>query len=83
MATKKEETKKATKEQVAEVTEPATEKASGELGSDQVQESMDDATAKGYIGVKADPVPNECYGVQQQGAVNEAQNAGESKSDGK
>jgi hypothetical protein len=40
------------------------EKASGELGSDQVQKAVDEAEAKGYIGVKVDPRPNSDYSME-------------------
>lgn len=40
------------------------EKASGALGSDEVQEKTDEAEAKGYIGVKADPRPNSDYSME-------------------
>lgn len=48
------------------------EKASGELGSDEIQQATDEAEAKGYIGVKTDPRPNEDYTVAGVLAAREA-----------
>jgi hypothetical protein len=42
---------------------PGLEKASGALGSDEVQEQMDEEQAQGYWGHKVDPTPNENYTV--------------------
>lgn len=34
-----------------------------DLGIDEVQDKVDDMNAKGYMGYKADPLPNEHYTV--------------------
>lgn len=39
------------------------EKKSGDLGQAEVQKRMDEATEQGFIGVEADPTPNENYSV--------------------
>lgn len=40
------------------------EKGKGDVGQEEVQAKVDEAEAKGYIGVKTDPEPNESYTVQ-------------------
>lgn len=37
------------------------EKASGELGTDELQKATDEAEVKGFIGEKTDPRPNSFY----------------------
>ena len=39
------------------------ERGEGDAGQTEVQEAMDEATEQGFIGEKADPVPNEAYTV--------------------
>ena len=36
----------------------------GDLGQAEVQANMDEATEQGFIGVEADPTPNENYTVE-------------------
>jgi hypothetical protein len=40
------------------------EKASGALGTDEVQRQVDEDEAKGYHGVKTDPLPNSAYSLE-------------------
>lgn len=40
------------------------DKSSTDAGAAQVQAAMDEATAKGYLGEKTDPTPNEHYTLQ-------------------
>jgi hypothetical protein len=41
----------------------ARKKTTDDLGAGEVQEAFDEAEAKGYVGKKVDPTPNENYTV--------------------
>ncbi len=45
---------------------PEKKQQSEDAGQAEVQEKMDEATEKGYIGIEVDPTPNERYSLESE-----------------